>query len=102
MSIISFSPFELTVIVLVITDISITIEDSSFILLYDEPRAFDEALVASDKNFLISLQLFALVQPLYCLGRVLTRSPKIGSGFQMVLWEQRSLVDRKKGICKDS
>ena len=48
MSIISFSPFELTVIVLVITGIPITIENSSFILLYDEITLFDGVLVTSN------------------------------------------------------
>jgi hypothetical protein len=60
MSIISFSPFELTVMIVVITDISITIENSTFILLYDELRPFDEAPVTSNKNFLMNLQLFCI------------------------------------------
>ena len=60
MSIISFSPFELTVMIVVITDISITIENSTFILLYDEPRPFDEAPVTLNKNFIMNLQLFCI------------------------------------------
>lgn len=60
MSIISFSPFELTVMIVVITDISITIENSTFILLYDELRPFDEAPVTLNKNFLMNLQLFCI------------------------------------------
>jgi hypothetical protein len=52
MSIISFSPFELIVMIVVITDISITIENSTFILLYDELRPFDEAPVTKTKIFL--------------------------------------------------
>jgi hypothetical protein len=46
--------------IVVITDISITIENSTFILLYDELRPFDEAPVTLNKNFLMNLQLFCI------------------------------------------
>ncbi|MDP8942367.1 MAG: hypothetical protein M3M84_07500 [Thermoproteota archaeon] len=81
MSIISFSPFELTVIVLVITGIPITIENSSFILLYDELRPFDGTLLSSNKIFLKAYSCFAVVEHLIIsLSGVLTRSPRMGSG----------------------
>src|SRR5215213_3187244 len=94
MSIISFSPFGLTVMIIVITDISITIENSTFILLYDQLRPFDEAPVTSNKNFLMNLQLFCIsLAPNVSLSGVLTRCPKIGSRLQTVPEEQSSLVN---------
>jgi hypothetical protein len=67
--------------VLVITGIPIRIENSSFILLYDELRPFDGTLLSSNKIFLEAYRCFALVEHLIIsLSGVLTRSPRMGSG----------------------